>query len=57
MSNQFENIKSTDPSEICKFGDVTSAHMNLTFLWCPLVFSFFFIALSMKSTASNWPAF
>ena len=40
MSNQFENIRSTDPSEIYKFGEVTSAHMNLTFLWCPLMLSF-----------------
>lgn len=32
MRSQFENIRSTDSSDILRSGDVTSAHINLTFL-------------------------
>jgi len=32
MSSQLEKIKSRDPSVILRSGDVTSAHINLTFL-------------------------
>lgn len=32
IRSQFENIRSMDSSEIFRSGDVTSAHINLTFL-------------------------
>lgn len=40
MSSQFEKIKSIEFSEILSSREVTSAHMNLTFLRCRLMLSF-----------------
>lgn len=40
INNQFEKIKSSDSAGKFSSGDVTSAHINLTFSWCPLMLSF-----------------
>lgn len=52
ISSQFEKIKSTEPGEISRSGDVTSAHTNLVFLKRPLMTSFCGVPMVFREDSS-----